>query len=472
MSEAIALCVDLDGSLIRTDLLQESALILVRTSPLRALCIPAWILQGRAVVKERIAQRVDLRVDALPYNEDLLQWLVEERAAGRRLVLCTAADAKYAQQVADHLGIFDEVISSDGQTNNSAKHKAAVLARRFGLRGYDYVGNSGADRPVWAGARRSIAVGASAARIASGVSEVQRVFESRAISSGRAWVRQLRLHQWVKNLLLFLPLLGAHRYGDLSAWVEGMMAFVAFGLCASGVYVVNDLMDLESDRSHVTKRLRPLASGAIGIPTAIVVAILLLAGSFGFAVDVSTTFAGWLAVYLAVTTLYSFGVKRIALIDCMVLAGLYTLRVVAGGAAIDQPVSFWLLGFSLFLFLSLAFVKRYAEVMEAAGDGAQALPGRGYLAQDLPVLLAFGAASGFASALVLALYLNSEQVLTLYSHPDRLWFALPVLLYWISWIWLSASRGRMHQDPVVYAVREPASLVAGALFLAVIWMAR
>jgi 4-hydroxybenzoate polyprenyltransferase len=472
MSDPTVLCVDLDGSLVRTDLLYESTLLLAKRAPADLWSLPAWLMQGKAVLKARIAQRVGLQIGALPYNQPLLDWLRRERAAGRKLVLCTASDRRYAEQVAEHLGLFGEVLASDGRTNNGGANKAADLVGRYGQGGFDYVGNGYADVVVWTVARRAIVVGSEKLRVAaSRVTEVERVFppESAGLNT---WLRGLRLHQWLKNLLLLLPLLGAHRWGDGAALLKVMGAFVAFGMCASAVYVVNDLFDLESDRQHPRKRHRPFAAGRISIPAGIAMALLLFALAFGVATQVSWAFTAWLLAYLVLTKVYTFILKSIPLLDCLALAGLYTLRVVAGGAAVAQPVSFWLLAFCLFLFLSLAFVKRYSELVLLVQQGKTSAHGRGYVADDRQLLQSFGVSSGFASALVLALYLNSEAVLRLYAYPDRLWFTLPVLLFWISWMWLRASRGQMHDDPVIFAVRDRASLVAGALFLAAIWMAK
>ncbi len=472
MADQPVLCVDLDGSLIHTDLLHESTLLLAKQSPLSLFALPIWLARGKAYMKARIAERVVAQATLLPYNEPLLAWLREQRAAGRRLVLCTASDQRWAQAVADHLGIFDEVIASDGQTNLSSTRKSAALVQRFGERGYDYVGNATADLAVWKTARRAIVVGGTSMKAAAQrVSEVDRVFAN-PTPGARTWLKGLRIHQWLKNSLLFLPLLGAHRWNDASALMLGLGAFVAFGLCASAVYIVNDLFDLENDRRHPRKKLRAFASGSISIPTGLVVALVLFAASMALAFSLSWAFAAWLLVYIALTKTYTFVFKSIALIDCLALAGLYTLRIVAGGAAIAQPVSFWLLAFSLFLFLSLAFVKRYAELVVMLGKGESGIHGRAYTADDRQLLQSFGVSSGFASALVLALYLNSDIVLRLYGHPDRLWFTLPVLLFWILWVWMRAARGQMHDDPVIFAVRDRASLCAGAIFLLTMWAAK
>jgi 4-hydroxybenzoate polyprenyltransferase len=471
VSDPVVLCVDLDGSLVRTDLLHESALLLAKRFPLSLFALPAALVRGKAALKAWIAERVSPQAALLPYNEPLLAWLRAEHAGGRHLVLCTASDRRHAQQVAEHLGIFDQVIASDGLTNNSSFLKSEALVRNFGAQGFDYVGNSAADVPVWKTARRAIVVGGEPIRAAAArVAEVERVFAPEAAPL-KTWVRGLRLHQWLKNLLLFLPLLGAHRWGDLPAVGLGVAAFFAFGMCASAVYVINDLFDLESDRRHPRKRLRAFAAGSISIPMGIGTALLLLAAAIGVALAVARDFALWLVAYIVLTKSYTFWFKSIALLDCFALAGLYTLRIVAGGAAIAQPVSFWLLAFSLFLFLSLAFVKRYAELVVLLGRGESGAHGRAYTAEDRHLLQSIGVACGVASALVLALYLNSEAVLRLYSHPERLWFALPPLLLWISWVWLRAARGQMHDDPVVFAVRDRASLLAAVIFIAAIWAA-
>jgi 4-hydroxybenzoate polyprenyltransferase len=471
MSPALPICVDLDGSLVHTDLLHESTLLLARRSPLDLLRIPFWLTRGKAFLKARIAERAAPDYALLPYRADLVDWLRAQRTAGRRLVLCTASDERHARGVAAGLDLFDEVIASDGAGNNAGARKAAKLRERFGDRGYDYVGNGRADLPAWAGAHRAIVVGGPRiVRLAEGVATVERVFAVEGAGL-HGWARALRLHQWLKNVLLFLPLLGAHRWGEAPALARASGAFLAFGLCASAVYIVNDLFDIESDRHHPRKRLRAIASGRMPIPVAILAAALLFAAAFAIATAVAWAFALWLLLYVLLTKSYTLLFKTIALIDCLALAGLYILRVVAGGAAVGQPVSFWLLAFCLFLFLSLAFVKRYAELVILVEHGLTGMRGRGYVAEDRQLLQSFGVASGFAAALVLALYLNSEAVLRLYAHPDRLWFALPILLFWILWMWLRASRGQMHDDPVVFAVQDRASLLAGALFLAAIWVA-
>jgi len=470
---AVPLVIDLDGTLIRTDLLQESALKLLLTRPLQALQMPLWLAQGKAVLKRRIAERVVLEADHLPYQPELLDWIRSERDSGRRIVLCTASDQRYAQAVADHLGLFDEVIASDGQTNVSAQRKAERLVARFGERGFDYAGNSRDDLPVWRRARQAVVVNATDA-VRTGAAQctvVAREF-ARPRSSPLLLLRAMRLHQWLKNLLVLVPLLGAYQLSDMVRLQQALWAFLAFGLCASSVYILNDLSDLESDRAHPRKRRRPFAAGALSPLAGLMLVAGLLAASAVIALAGRIGFLHWLGVYFLVTLAYSFVLKSRVIVDCLALGGLYTLRIIAGGAAVGLPMSFWLLAFSLFLFLSLAFVKRYSELAMVAQRGGASARGRGYLVTDLPLVQAMGVAAGFSAVLVLALYINGDTASRNYARPESLWLTVPILLYWVTRMWMQAHRGQMHDDPVVYAVRDRNSLACGVLFAAALWAAR
>lgn len=468
----LPLVIDLDGTLLRSDLLQESALRLLQVAPLQVLRLPAWLLAGKAVLKRRIAEQVDIDVTTLPYDERVLAWIDEERARGRRIVLCTASDARYAEAVAAHLGRFDEVLASDGRVNLSAQRKADALVQRHGARGFDYAGNARDDLPVWAAARHAVVVSATAAvgAAARRVAKVEREF-ARPPGAARAWLKAVRLHQWLKNLLVFLPLLGAHRLDEADLLARALLAFVAFGLCASAVYLLNDLMDLASDRRHPRKRARPFAAGRLTPASGVVAAGALLGAAFVLGWRAGTAFAGWLAVYFAVTLAYTFWLKRKLVLDALALAGLYTLRVIAGAAAVALVPSFWLLAFSLFLFLSLAFVKRYSELLLMHDEGLPSAAGRSYETQDLALVEQLGVNAGFAAVLVLALYLNSDNVLRLYQTPELMWLTVPILLYWVGRMWMKAHRGQMDDDPLLYAVRDPVGLACGALFLIVLGLA-
>lgn len=463
-NKSVVIAVDLDGTLTLTDTLHESVLYLLRYRPLDLLALPFWLLQGKAALKAKVADRLRLDVATLPYNAALIDFLKDERSAGRTIVLCTAADKRVAQAIADHLALFDGVIASDGITNNAGIDKRLALEARFGIQGYDYAGNSAADMEVWAGARQAIVVnaGQAIAQQAAQVCAVRRVFPPQAITL-LDWCRMLRVHQWLKNLLLFVPLLAAHQMGDLQSLSTLILAFISFSFCASAVYITNDLLDLESDRRHPRKRHRPLAAAVVPIKTGAALAPIFAIASLVLGLMVGTAFTAWLAVYFLITCAYSLWLKRLALIDCLTLAALYTLRIIAGAAAGTIPLSFWLLAFSVFIFLSLAFVKRYAELKVQAGVGSSQAHGRGYALTDTPLLQTLGVTAGYAAVLVLALYLQSEAVVRLYAQPELIWAAVPLMLFWVSWVWMKAHRGEMHDDPVVFAIKDKASLTVAAL---------
>lgn len=457
--------VDLDGTLIHTDMLHESALKAFRDTPWIAVLLPVWLLEGKAVLKERLAARNPFNPEILPYNQRLIRWLRKQKKSGRPLVLCTASDRSVADAIAAHLGLFDEVMASDGELNLSGQQKADSLVQRYGKGGFDYAGNSAKDLPVWANANQSVVVNASrtVTQKAQQCSAVEKVFAP-PTRHPISWLKMLRAHQWLKNLLLFIPLIAAHELHRTEALVSLILAFMAFSLCASSVYIMNDLLDLESDRLHPRKRRRPFAAGVIDAWQGVVMAPVLLIFSVALAAAVGTTFMLWLGVYFLLTCAYSFGMKRLMLIDCLTLATLYTLRIVAGAAASENVVTFWLLAESIFLFLSLAFLKRYAELKLQAQSGSRNAHGRGYVISDAPLIRTLGISSGYIAVLVLALYFNSDAIMTAYLLPQLVWLVLPFLLFWISWMWVQADRGRMHDDPLVFAVQDKVSLLAGSGF--------
>lgn len=457
---AVPLCVDLDGTLVRTDLLAESICRLIWRPWLIPLVL-VWLLKGRAHLKREAARRSAIDPENLPYNKEVLQWLREERSRGRRLVLVTATDQILADRISAHLGIFDEVIGSDGTRNLKGTEKQRVLVGRFGEGGYDYAGGCGADLPVWLSCRAAVLVNTSAgpaARVRS-AKPLERVFTGTA-NNWRVWVRALRFHQWAKNLLIFVPLVTSHRLAETQLLVRSLLMFLAFGLCASATYLVNDLSDLDSDRKHPTKRERPLASGAAPIGFAAVLIPLLLAGALVLVSLLGRPAAGVLLGYFAVTCLYSWHLKRVVLVDVFTLAFLYTWRVIAGHAATGVAYSAWLVSLAIFCFLSLALAKRASELAQSPPPGG-ALD-RGYRAADRALLDMFGVSSAFLSALVFALYINSEKVVSLYRKPVLLWLLWPVLLYWLCRIWLLAHRGELHEDPIVFALRDPVTYALSA----------
>ncbi|KVD48539.1 hypothetical protein WS61_06865 [Burkholderia sp. ABCPW 11] len=468
------LVVDLDGTLLRSDVLIESGFSYLKSFPLR-FATPLWWLAkgGKVALKSKLATHTELDVGVLPYDSQIVDWLREERANGRPIVLATASHAKYAHAIADHLQLFDEVFATDDQVNLSSHQKRDQLVARFGEDGFDYAGNSRDDIPVWQAAKRAYVVNATAAvkRAAQKTGNVERVFESRPPAL-KVWAKSLRMHQWLKNLLIFLPLLAGHMLGSPHLVANAVLAFVTFGLCASSVYLLNDLLDLEDDRHHPTKCRRPLASGALPLTWGLVAFPVLLVCAFALAlVALPWRFSIVLLGYYALTLAYSAVLKRLVMVDVVVLAMLYTVRIVAGTTAIGAHLTFWLLAFSMFIFLSLALVKRYAELLSMKRRGLTQSRGRGYVATDLELVSSLGGASGYLSVLVLAMYIQDPKTAQLYSHPQLIWFACPLLLYWISRTWIIAHRGHMHDDPIIFAVRDHVSFIVIALCGLVFWVA-
>ncbi len=484
---ALPLCVDLDGTLVKSDTLVDSVFALARQNPRALLELPGWLAQGKAAFKQHVTRAVTLDVTHLPYNEPLLEYLFHQHAAGRAIYLATAADTVLAERIAAQQGIFAGVLASDGTLNLAGANKLKAFQDRFGT-GFSYIGNASPDISVLAGCREPMVANPTAGLLnglrAAGVIPVQ-TFADRT-SPVRAWLKAIRLHQWAKNTLIFLPLLLAHAWhGSRMAGtlLGAALAFLSFGLCASATYIVNDLLDIEADRRHHTKRRRPFAAGNLSAfaGAAVCGGFLLVSVLLALALPHVTAMAGaplespwsflrWLAIYAVSTTAYSLALKRVVLVDVIVLSGLYTVRIIAGSAASGVPVSAWLGGFSVFFFLSLAFVKRFAELESLRLRDTAPSNGRGYLVSDIEQLRSFGTSAAYVSVAVLMLYIFNLDT-RLYGHPGRLWLLLPVLLLWVSQLWLLASRGELNEDPVVYAITDKRSLLLGVLVVLIVLLA-
>lgn len=468
------LVVDLDGTLIRSDILIESGFAYLKSAPHRFYKPVLWLISGgKPALKARLADATNVDVTVLPYDAAVIEWLKTERATGRPLVLATASHQRYADAISSHLGLFDETFASDDSVNLSSENKRDRLVTQYGEKGFDYAGNSHDDVAVWRAAERAYVVNPhrGVERAARQIGNVERVIESRQ-SPVRTWSKALRLHQWLKNLLIFLPLLAGHMLSSPDKVLAAILAFVAFGLCASSVYLLNDLLDLEDDRHHPVKRKRPLASGALPLMWGLGLFPVLLVAAFALAGTLLPwRFSMVLLGYYVLTFAYSMYLKRRVMVDVVVLATLYTTRIIAGTAALSTHRTFWLLAFSMFIFLSLALVKRYAELHAMKARGLVKTRGRGYVASDLPLLTSLGVASGYIAVLVLALYIQDGKTTSLYSHPQVIWLACPLLLYWISRIWMITHRGLMHDDPIVFAARDRLSLVVGLLCGIIFWAA-
>lgn len=470
----LPLVVDLDGTLLRSDLLLETTVLLMRERPWKLPALLPWLAQGKPHLKQQLALATQLDVQTLPYDADVLALVNQAREAGRPVVLATASHRLLAERVAQHLGVFDDVMATEGDLNLSARRKQAALVARFGEQGFDYVGNSADDLPVWRSARQAYVANATPAvqRQARAQGNVARVLGQPGAGL-RVWGRALRLHQWLKNLLIFLPMLAAHRLMAPPLAADALLAFLCFGMCASSVYLLNDLLDLQDDRHHARKRLRPFAAGQLSMAAGLLAFPLLLCAAFALALwALPGTFAAVLLGYYVLTLAYSLVLKRLMVVDVITLATLYTLRIIAGGAAVGLSVSFWLLAFSMFMFLSLALIKRYAELHHLRSRGAQEKArGRGYEAADLDMLASLGAAAGYMSVMVMALYINDDNTVRLYRHPQFIWLACPLMLTWVTRAWMIAHRGRMHDDPVLFAVKDRASLLMAVLVALVFWAA-
>ena len=452
-SKDLPLAVDLDGTLIASDLLWESVFLLLKKNPFFLFLLPIWLLSGKAHLKAEIASRVTLDATHLPYREDFLAYLHGERAKGRDLVLVTAAAEPFAKSVAEHLGIFDAVYSSNATINLDAHRKADFLNDKFGLKGFDYAGNSRADIAVFAAARDSVVVAPDATANRYQKASGCRRFDSKR-AGARTYLKMLRVHQWLKNLLVFAPAVLAHTITEPQTFLFSALAFVAFSASASAIYILNDIIDLPLDRQHPKKRNRPFANGSLSIPFGLSISASLLAVAGAVCLFLPPQFAAVIAVYLAATTAYSLSLKRMLLIDVICLAGLYSLRLLGGKAAVSLPLSFWLMAFALFFFLSLALVKRYVELQYATVDEGDRVAGRGYRPEDLHIVGQSGLSSAFAAALVLALYIQSDEVLGLYSEPWLIWPLVPMVLYINVRVWVLAHRREMHDDPVVFIATD------------------
>ena len=481
---ALPLCVDLDGTLVKSDTLVDSVLALVRQNPGALLSIPGWLAQGKAKFKQHVTSAVTIDVAALPYNKSLLEFLFHKHASGREIYLATAADRSLAERIAEHHPIFKGVLASDGSNNLAGKNKLQAFRALFGER-FSYIGNARPDIPILVSCLEPMVANPDAA-LMSGLQAAKvtpaHIFRD-SVPVYKAWLKAIRLHQWAKNALIFLPLLLAHAWNrphPAGSILGACIAFLAFGLCASATYIVNDLLDIEADRRHHTKQRRPFAAGNLSAISGVMVLITFLAVSLALMLLLPRLVAltgaplttwwspvAWLLIYAVTTTAYSFVLKRVVLVDVIVLSLLYTIRIFAGSAASGVPVSNWLGGFSVFFFLSLAFVKRFAELEGLRLRDKAPSNGRGYLLSDIEQLRSFGTSAAYASVVVLMFYISNLDT-HLYRHAGRLWLLLPVFLLWVMQLWLLASRGELNEDPVVYAITDKRSLLLGVLVAVIV----
>lgn len=465
--------VDMDGTLVKSDLFVEAILQFLKQNPLNIFPFVLWLFRGIPYAKERIARQIRIDAVALPFEASLLDYLKQQKAQGRQLVLATASHRIYAEQVATHLGIFDSVLATDDTHNLKGSNKLAAIREATGEDAFTYAGDSTADSPIWAAAGSGIFVNAPSSEVAAARAsgKDERIIHSRP-SQWRAFLRSMRPHQYAKNALIFAPLFTSQQHLPISGIVASLLAFVCFSLCASGVYFLNDLVDLQADRQHISKRFRPLPAGDLSLQAGVIGAVALPATAFTLSlIFLPPNFTLVLVAYLVITMAYSFWLKQIATADVMVLALLYTLRVIAGSAATGIVLSSWFLAFSMFIFVSLGYLKRYIEVAAAPVDDTT-IQGRDYSHADSETMFSLGVANITAAVVILALYINSPEVKNIYRTPEILWLLCLLLLYWGNRIWVGARRGRVADDPVLFALRDRISLMVGGAFVVVTLIAK
>lgn len=450
--------VDLDGTLTPSDTLAESLLQLARHSPLGLLRVAMSAFAGRAAFKAAVAARVRLSPARLPYREALLAYLQRQRSEGRRIILATAAHASIARGVADHLGLFDDVLATEQDRNLKGREKLDACRRRVGPR-FVYAADSRADIPLWRAAQAAIPVAPDRATARWLRQNVPIEFEFGAQpGSALDWLHALRVHHWLKNLLVLVPLLTSFRLVDAAALGSGLVAFLAFSLVASATYIANDLCDLDNDRAHPRKKHRPFAAARLSIAAGVGGAATALGAGLALGAAVGRPFLAVLLSYLVLTTAYSVALKRVAILDVVMLALLHTLRVLAGAVAIGVSTSPWLLAFSAVFFLSLALAKRCSELIACRHDGVQQVDGRDYRVADLATLHPLGIAAATSAVVVFGLFINAPETQSRYASPHLLWLAAGALIYWLGRLWLATARGQTHEDPLVFSLHDRVSL--------------
>ncbi|QDT62436.1 Decaprenyl-phosphate phosphoribosyltransferase [Stieleria bergensis] len=456
---SVSLVVDLDGTLVHTDTLVESVFRLLKKNPLLLFALPFWVLQGRASLKQLVAQRIDLNPALLPYNHDVLDYLRSQKAQGRVVHLATAAHESIATSVSSHLQLFDSVLASSDGTNLKGKRKLEEIQQRIGT-DFSYAGDSSADIPIWKQAKSAILVGVSSrtmARLGDDI-EIEKEFSSPKVTL-KVFLKAIRIHQWMKNCLIFVPLLTAFAFTNVPLVIASLHAFLGFSLMASATYILNDLWDLDADRIHPRKRNRPLASGALSIPQGILIGCSMLA--FGLAIGgmLSLSFLLMMVLYLVTTLSYSFVFKTYIIIDIIFLSLLFTIRILSGAVAIEVPVSAWLLSFSVLVFFSLALVKRCSELVSLKSRSLKAASGRDYQVSDLVILWPLGVSTAVSAVVVFGLFINDSETQAKYATPELLWGAAIGLIYWLSRLWIKTARGEMHDDPIVFALKNLGSVI-------------
>lgn len=456
----IPLCIDCDGTLIKTDLLHEAVFLLIKQNFLKVFLLPFWLLKGKAFLKARIAENVTFDYSLLPYREEIIHQIIEAKRMGRKRVLATASPLTWANGIQDHLKLFDAVLATENNINLSGVNKANKLVELFGENQFDYAGDSREDKFVFDKARKGILV-SNSDKLVNYMNNANLEVIEKYSSTLLDYIKAIRVYQWLKNLLVFLPLIAAHQVFNSQLVIHAVLAFFAFSFCASAIYLLNDLLDLENDRSHIRKRRRPFAACKISIKKGVLLIPLLLGISFYITFKLPMYFILVIIAYLLLTTLYSMWLKKQVIVDIMMLTCLYTIRIVAGAVATEITLSFWLLEFSLLFFLSLALVKRYSELLVTLQENKTETKGRGYRTEDIPVLRSLGTAAGLGSVFIFSLYINAPETEMMYQNKLWLWGVVPFVLYWNTRLWMKTCRHEVEDDPILFAVKDWQTITAG-----------
>ncbi|NQV68670.1 MAG: UbiA family prenyltransferase [Pseudohongiella sp.] len=466
------LFVDLDGTLIKSDLMLESVLLLIKKNPLAAFMLPLWLLKGRANLKHQLAQRVDIPYELLPPNPEFKAYIQQQEAEGRNIVLISASNQQQVRALSNHYGFFIDAIGSDEQLNLKAENKLLRILQLNQKAGFSYAGNSSADLPIWDEADEVVMVNCAvslAEKLKNKTNSITR-FDTPG-SKLHKFFLAMRPHQWLKNGLLFLPLILSHQIDQLHLFLQACIGFLSFSLCASSVYFLNDMLDLNSDRQHHAKRSRQFASGELALAYGFLGAPILLAASFAVALLLPANFIAVLFLYWILTSLYSLFLKRLFMLDVLTLAVLYTLRIIAGSAAIAVATTFWLLAFSFFLFLSIAMAKRFTEFSNLSSTERTSVAGRAYSTAHLKMLAITGGCSSLIAVAVFAFYINAPDTTELYTSPGLLWLICPLLVFLLGRIWIFAQQGKLNEDPVLFAISDHPSQAVTLMCGLIIWLA-
>jgi len=462
------LIVDLDGTLIKSDILFDSFVVLIK-NPILIFKAIFYLLKGKSYLKDFLSQRYDINPKLLPYNEKVVDFLRTE-SSERSIILCSASHSRYTSIIADHFGFFHSHYGTTPDFNLSGKNKAKFLVDMFGAKKFEYIGNSFTDLPIWEQADKAYVVTGSK-RLVSKVKLINDNFLvlKTAKTPIKSFFKMIRVHQWLKNVLIFIPLFTSIIDPSFSAFILTLIGFFSFSFCASSVYILNDILDINNDRTHPRKKFRSLASGDISTPAGFLCSCFLLITSLSLGLFfLNSQFLLVLSLYFIITLFYTYSFKSIILLDCFTLALLYVVRIVSGVEILNLDLTYWLLLFSFFLFLSLSFLKRYSELKVIESLGEKNISGRAYILSDIDFIEIVGLCSGFLAILLFSLYINTSKALGIYGDPVYLLPCVLILSFWLLWVWFNGNRGMMHDDPVIFAVKDRISLFLGVAFILII----